>query len=197
MTDENFNWQQIHQRVNAALAKVEQGYDHSPAEVERILKDRARALALQTVITDTQECLELLEFELADDRYAVETRCTREVYPLDNLTPLPCTPEFVTGIVNIRGEIISVIDIKRFFGITKKGISHLNKVIVLESDTMTFGILADDIIGVRHVSTLELQSSRQGPTGIDGSYLQGITNTGLAILNAEALLEDKNIVVQS
>lgn len=81
----------------------------------QILRDRAHLLARppeQAATADTQ--LEVLEFRLAQERYAVETRHVREVCPLKDLTPLPCTPPFVLGVVNVRGCILPVLDLKIF-----------------------------------------------------------------------------------
>ena len=191
-----FNWQQIQQRVDAAFADIERGIKLPPAQIRRILKARAKALAEVPDSTDATEFIEIVEFQLAHEHYAVETRYVREVYPLDNLTWLPGTPDFVMGVINIRGEILSVVDIKNFFGLPEKGITHLDKVIILESGGMVFGILADHLDGVRRLPITEMGSSRQSPAGIDSSYIQGITTSGLAILDAKALLADEKIIVQ-
>jgi purine-binding chemotaxis protein CheW len=58
--------------------------------------------------------LEVVEFLLAQERYGIATRCVREVLPLVELTPLPGVPPFVLGIANVRGQIVSVLDLKRF-----------------------------------------------------------------------------------
>jgi purine-binding chemotaxis protein CheW len=138
----------------------------------------------------------VVEFVLAEERYAIESRHVRDVYPLEQLTPVPCTPAFVLGIVNLHGEILSVIDIKKFFGLPDRGLTDLNKVIVLESDSMRFGILADLIVGVHPISVADIQPSLPTLTGIREEYLRGVTPERTVILDAEALLADKNIVVQ-
>jgi purine-binding chemotaxis protein CheW len=61
------------------------------------------------------EYIEVVEFLLAHEKYGIESKCVREVYPLKELTPVPCTPSFVRSIINVRGKILSVIDIKKFF----------------------------------------------------------------------------------
>ncbi len=81
--------------------------------VNRILRERAVHLARPTGSSTPQGALlELLEFRLASERYAVETRYVSEVHPLRDLTPLPGTPPFVRGIVNLRGRILPVYDLK-------------------------------------------------------------------------------------
>lgn len=119
----------------------------------------------------------------------------REVYPLEELTPLPCTPPFVLGIVNLRGEILSVIDIKKFFDLPEKGLTDLNKVIVLEFEDMAFGIVADAISGVRRISRAAIQPSLPTLTGIREDYLQGVTAERVVVLDAEKLLNDEKLIV--
>src|SRR5690606_19205597 len=193
-----FDWQQTKQRVTEAFAAIDSIEQTSAADVKAILKMRAQALAAPLPVrTETDNAtIEILEFELAQEHYAVETRYVREACPLDNLTTLPGTPDFVKGVVNLRGEIISVVDIKRFFGLPEKGITHLNKLIVLESGSMAFAILADSLIGVRQLSLAQLQSAQKSSSGINARYIQGITASGLAVLDVNALLTDEKIIVQ-
>ena len=95
---------------------VKQSFAQTSKEKKTILKARAKALALEPEREKRKgEYLEVVEFLLAYETYAIETAYVREVYPLKELTVLPCTPPFVLGIINVRGQILSVIDIKKFF----------------------------------------------------------------------------------
>lgn len=191
------DWREVERRMEAARAAIEQAWAPSPGETQRILKARALALARKPEPAQIAgERTEVVEFLLAHERYAIESQYVREVYPLENLTPLPCTPAFVLGIVNLRGEILSVIDIKKFFELPEKGLTDLNKVIVLQSGSMLFGILADAILGVRSIALLEIQSSLPTLTGIREDYLTGVTKERVAILDAAKLLSDRKLVVQ-
>ena len=191
------DWREVERRLDAARAAVERVWAPTREETQRILKARAAALARQPGQAQAAgEHVEVVEFVLAYENYAVETRCVREVYPLENLTPLPCTPAFVLGIVNLRGEILSVIDIKKFFELPEKGLTDLNKVIVLQSGNMLFGILADAVIGVRRIPLAGIQPSLPTLTGVREAYLKGVTAERTVILDAEKLLADERIVVQ-
>lgn len=190
------DWHEVKQRLEKARIATEQVTSPDPETTKRILKARAQALGQELAPTqriDTQ--LEVLEFVLAEERYAVESRHVRDVYPLEQLTPLPCTPAFVLGIVSLRGEILSLIDIKKFFDLPDKGLTDLNKIIVLESGSMRFGILADLIVGVHAVPVADIQPSLPTLTGIREEYLKGVTPARLVILDAQALLADQSIVV--
>ena len=190
------DWRDVHSRLETSRAAIERGGSPGPEETKQILKRRAQALAREPqAAREREDTIEVIEFVLAYEKYAVESSFVREVYPLKELTPLPCTPGHVLGIINVRGQILSVIDIKRFFDLPQKGLSDLNKVIILRSESMEFGILADLITGTRRVSAGELQASLPTLTGIREEYLKGVTADRMVILDAGKLLADRKIVV--
>ena len=166
-----------------------------PEARSNILKARAQALAQEPESATETEHIEIVVFLLAYETYGIETAYVREVYPLKDLTPLPCTPPFVMGIINVRGQVLSVIDVKKFFELPEQGLIDLNKVIILSDKVMEFGILADAIVGVRNIPLEEIQPSLPTLTGIREVYLRGITTERLVILDAAKLLTDSNIVV--
>ena len=97
--------------------------------------------------------------------------------------------------VNVRGEIVSVIDLKKFFDLPEKGLTDLNKVVIVHDDEMTFGILADEILGVRLVPGDAIQPSLPTLTGIRGEYLKGITGERTIILDGNRILTDRRLIV--
>jgi purine-binding chemotaxis protein CheW len=190
------DWADVHRRLDLVRDVIERQGAPGPEDTRRILKQRAEALA-QAPPDDAAfaQRFDVVEFVLAREIYGVESAYVREIHPLSDLTPLPCTPAFVAGIVNVRGEIVSVVDIKRFFGLARSGLTDLNKVIVLRSGAMTFGILADAILGVRSVAAVDLQPPPATLTGVRQEFLRGITVDRLVVLDARKLLEDRNMVV--
>jgi purine-binding chemotaxis protein CheW len=162
---------------------------------QQILADRARALAAPPAAPDGGETIEVVEFLLSRERYAFESRWVRSIHPLRRFTVLPCTPSHVLGIVNLRGHVVAVIDIRRFFGLPRRGLADLDKVIVLEGGGMEFGVLADVVPGVRTVRRAALQTAIPTFTGIRQAYLLGVTQDGLAVLDAERLLRDEQLMV--
>lgn len=170
---------------------------HAMPDAAQILHARAQALARPLEEAPVAEAwTEILEFRLAQERYAVETQRVREVYPLKDLTPLPCTPAFVLGIVNVRGQILPVLDIKQFFELPQKGLSDLHRIIIVGSHGFELGLLADEIVGVRSIPVHSLQPSLPTLTGIRGDYLKGVTAEGLVVLDLARILADPKIVVR-
>jgi purine-binding chemotaxis protein CheW len=161
-----------------------------------ILRARAAALARPPARTAAAATLlEVLEFRLARERYALETRHVREVYPLKDLTPLPCTPPFVLGIVNVRGRIVPVLDLKKFFDLPDYGITDLHRIILVESQDCELGLLADAVVSVGSIPADSLQSSLPTLTGIRREYLKGVTAERLVILDVARILADPKIIV--
>ena len=192
----NINWSEILQRVEKARESLERGVTPSMEEKGAILKARARVLARETEESGAaREFLDIIEFNLAAETYGIESAFVREVYPLKNFTPLPGTPPFVLGIVNVRGQILSVIDLKKFFNLPGKGLGQLNKVIIIRNDRMEFGILADAVLDARPIPLETIQAVPSIVTGIGAEYLKGVTSGRMIILDAEKILCDEKIIV--
>ena len=161
-----------------------------------ILRARAKALARPRESGAAANVpLELLEFRLAQECYALETRHVRGVIPLKDLTPLPCPPPFLLGFVNVRGRITPVIDIKKFFDLPDKGLTDLHRIILVRGNDLELGLLADVIVGVRSIPVDSLQPSLPTLTGIRADYLKGVTAERLVVLDLERILADPKIIV--
>lgn len=161
------------------------------------LRERAVAIARAPVSEDAAaESLEVVEFSLSGERYAVEVAYVSDVPLFTNCTPLPCAPAFVVGLVNFRGKIIHVIDLGRFFELPARGIVDLHHILVVRHGKVELGILADLITGMRRVPRNRLQASLPTLAGIGAEYLVGVTGDGLAVLDAARILSDQRQVVQ-
>lgn len=168
----------------------------SSENIRAILKARAKALSVEKREESfSEEFLEIIGFRLSTETYGIETAFVREVYPLKDFTILPGVPAFVVGIIAVRGQIISVIDLKKFFNLPGKGLGELNKVIIIKNDRMEFGILADVILGTQLIPVAAIQTSLPKISGIGGEYLKGVTIEHLIVLDAKRILEDEKIIV--
>ena len=165
-------------------------------EIRSLLKIRAVAMAKEPEQErETTGKLEIIEFTLASEVYGIESAFVREVYPLKDFTPLPGVPLYIFGIINVRGQILPVVNLKKFFNIPEKGLGELNKVIILRKGQIEFGILTDKVNGTKTIDMEEIQSVPLTLSGIGQEFLKGITKESQILLDAERLLSDKNIVV--
>jgi purine-binding chemotaxis protein CheW len=166
----------------------------SEEKMQATLLERARALAKSSDV-ETSEGMPLVVFSLANETYGIATDYVRDVQPLRQVTPVPCTPSFVVGVINIRGSIYSVIDIRSFFGVSQQEITAATKVIVVDTAELQVGILADDVSGAMSVPRDEINPPLAAQATIKEEYIEGVTNDMLIILNLEALMQDERIVI--
>ena len=166
----------------------------SADRVQGILQNRARALAKSTEV-ERGETMQMVVLCLANETYGIVTEYVAEVQPLTHLSPVPCTPAFVKGVINIRGAIYSVIDIRGFFDVGDRPITEMTKVILVGVAGMEVGILADDVKGAMNIPISDIKVSLATYSGAKEEYVEGVTADMLIILNLEALLSDERIIV--
>ncbi|OFY60500.1 MAG: hypothetical protein A2V46_04720 [Bacteroidetes bacterium RBG_19FT_COMBO_42_7] len=165
-------------------------------EIRTRLKNRAIAMAQEPEQKVTSSAsINIIAFALGSENYCIESAFVREVYPLKDFTPLPGVSSYIFGIINVRGQILPVVDLKKFFNLPERGLGELNKVIILCDDQMEFGILADMVHGTQEIELEDIRNVPSTVTGIGEEYLKGVTKESLIILNAKRLLCDKSIVV--
>ncbi len=193
----DLDWVGLHRRLDASQEALNRRLSPSHGEKQQILRARARSLAEsgKKEARSPDLLLEVVEFVLGPEHYGIESSHIREIYPLSEFTPLPCTPAFVLGLVNVRGQILSIIDIKKLFDLPEKGLTDLNKIIIVHARHMELGILADAILGVRSIVLEELHPALPTLTGIRADYLRGITKDPLVVLDVEKILSDEKLLV--
>ncbi len=163
----------------------------SVEKTKTILDERARALAKSTQV-QAGATLPFVVFSLANEAYGIATGDVREVQPLHDLTPVPCAPSFVAGVINVRGSIYSVLDIRSLVGAPAQRIGATASVILVDAADLQVGILADAVRGATRVAVNEIKPP---PAALKDGYIQGVTKDMLIILDLAALLRDARIIV--
>src|ERR1041385_7915101 len=113
------DWKEVHARLQRVRMILEDG-GVSPEEKDQILDSRAKMFAQESKDEGAQEGLGIHEFFFAYDKYGMEYSCVREIYPLKEFTSIPGLPAFVLGVINLRGQILSVLDLKKFFELPER-----------------------------------------------------------------------------
>ncbi len=162
-----------------------------------ILRSRAQELAKPLEEGKGEGGTELVVFELCGERYAVASRVVREIRGLCGLTSLPGVPAFVMGIMNVRGEILSVVDLGTLLGLSPSPFKEAARVMVLSGAGMTFGIAVHALQGTLRLSLQELQQAPVTGDGFAQGVVRGVTSDGLIILDGEALLTEKALIVDA
>jgi purine-binding chemotaxis protein CheW len=154
--------------------------------LDEVLRRRAEQLSRLPLSPDAGDAVEVLACQMGDERYAVETRHLRAVQWASAATPVPCTPAFVVGIVSVRGEIVTLLDLATMIGLRAKPLLHADAavpVLLLGLAGMRAGLVVDEVIGVER---LKLDALRQAPSGRE--FVRGIGPRDTVLLDVEALL---------
>jgi purine-binding chemotaxis protein CheW len=148
---------------------------------KQILNQRARLLAQTKDTPSTEKSLMFVEFLLFPESYAIEASYVQEVFSLKELTPIPGTPEHIMGVINFRGSIISVLNLKILFGLKEQGLTEMNKVILLRKQQMEFGLISDAITGLVNIPASKISSPP--------------LNKGVILLDAARMLESNKLII--
>ncbi len=190
------DWPQAHARLARVQAAMEQALAPSAEAAHAIMEARARALARARPQAEAPaDLLELLVFGLGRERYAVETRFVREVTRLLDFTRVPGAPDPILGITALRGEMLALVDLRRFFSIAEHDLTDLSRLIVLGQAASELGIVVDSADTVERLPLARVLAPPELAGGIGRGYLRGVTADALIIIDAGALLADTRLVV--
>jgi purine-binding chemotaxis protein CheW len=167
----------------------------SPEEVARILQARAQTLAQVPPPSGEGTTVQVVLFTLGDEVYGIEAGYVENIYPLEGLTPIPCTPDFVVGVVNLRGRIFSVVDLRRFMGLPGITTDENTQVIATNVAGLEVALLANDVLSVGPLALDKLGPALPTATHIAAEFTRGVTPELAVLLNLEALMRDRRMIV--
>lgn len=160
--------------------------------IQQQLRQRAAQYAAPAQSADNhqQDAFSLLVFQLGDERYAVDVMAVSSVRSPGRVTRVPGTPRFFRGVVNVRGQIITVLDLRLFFGIVVDDETHPpRELVVVESNRLEIGLLADNVEGVQSIPKAQVDTAEHI------SYAFGVTTDRLVVLDIERLFEDDRLII--
>ena len=141
-----------------------------------------------------EEIDQLISFGVETENYGVNIQSVKEVIKIREITKLPKAPSFVKGVINLRGDVIPVIDFRDKFGLEQKGYSDITRVIVVEVDNRSIGIVVDRVSHVIRMSPEEITPPPPMIGGIAEEYLLGIGKKGedlIILIDIEKILSNK------
>lgn len=178
------------QNWNALLEQL--NWDDATRQ-ERVLQHRLRERAAQyaqpkAILQDADESERFtgVIFHLGDERYALDVRMVRGVRTIEYLTRVPATPPFYRGVVNVRGQILSALDLRIFFGLSST--STLHEMLIVQSNALSLAILTDRVDDVISIPRSEIE-------GVELRYAYGVTAARITVLDIEQILADERLIV--
>jgi len=130
---------------------------------------------------DTKRPLEVLEFVLAGGKYAIDIHVVREIVDMVPITPIPRAPRYITGVINLRGEITNIVNLNLQLNLPDLPITKDQKIVVFTADTIkgsNVGIVVDSVSSVTMVPAARLKPPAVTAEGGKRSYVRGIISTG-------------------
>jgi purine-binding chemotaxis protein CheW len=157
------------------------------AQYDLLLSIRAQQYAQPSRIRDAKsDHLTVLTFKLNFERYAIDVMPVRAIRPLSRITPVPSLPPFYRGVVNLRGQIITVLDLQRFFNL---GDTPAHELIIIQSNQLEIGLLTVHVEGVASIPIQAIEPIESI------RYASGVTPERLIILDIAALFEDERLII--
>jgi len=140
------------------------------------------------------EVLQWVTFQLEEETYGINVMQVREVLRYTEIAPVPGAPDYVLGIINLRGNVVTVIDTRSRFGLVEGEITDNTRIIVIESEHQVIGILVDSVAEVVYLRSSEIDTTPSVGTDESAKFIQGVSNRDgklLILVDLNKLLSDE------
>jgi purine-binding chemotaxis protein CheW len=118
--------------------------------------------------------LQVVAFCLGEEEYAIDIQQLKEVVKHVTITPLPHAAEFIEGVINLRGDVIPVVDLRKRFGIGEHHVDAKTRIIIVEISENLLGMVVDEVTEVLHFNGEQIQDPPQGMLGSSSDFIEGI-----------------------
>ncbi|RXJ72936.1 chemotaxis protein CheW [Veronia nyctiphanis] len=140
------------------------------------------------------EGLQWVTFHLEDETYGINVMQVKEVLRYTEIAPVPGAPEYVLGIINLRGQVVTVIDTRSRFGLSQGEVTENTRIIVIETESQVIGILVDSVAEVVELRASEVDTTPSVGTDESSKFILGVCNREsklLILVDLNKLLTDE------
>lgn len=158
-----------------------------------ILNKRAMLLAKEDrKKTEIKNGIVYVKFQVDDgEYYGISYQHIKDVNAKSSITKVPCLPDYISGVINHRGLMIPVVDIKKYFQLSGSDSKFDNNcIIIVETNTTTMGFLVDNVLGSYMYDPLMMDHQLSIKSNIKNDYIVGLNEGITAILNIEIIVSD-------
>ncbi len=134
---------------------------------------------------------EWVTFSLDNEKYGIPVMHVKEVLKMTEIAPVPGAPSFVLGIINLRGNVVTVIDTRKRFGLMPAETTDSTRIVIIEDDNETVGMLVDSVAEVADLRESEIEVAPNVGNDESSKYIHGVSNQGdelLILVDLEKLL---------
>ncbi|WP_064605409.1 chemotaxis protein CheW [Photobacterium sp. J15] len=140
------------------------------------------------------QVLQWVTFQLEDETYGINVMQVREVLRYSEIAPVPGAPDYVLGIINLRGNVVTVIDTRSRFGLMPGEITDNTRIVIIEAEKQVVGILVDSVAEVVYLRSSEIDTTPSVGTEESAKFIQGVSNRDgelLILVDLNKLLSDE------
>lgn len=144
---------------------------------------------------DTQQ---FLTFILHNEEYAIDILKVQEIKGMSKITPIPNSPAYVKGVMNLRGTVVPVMDLRRRFSMESVEADHFTVIIVVNVGKKVAGLVVDTVSDVLNFSMSDVEATPELAGGLDTSFITGLAKVEerlVTLLNIEKLLIKEDLTV--
>jgi len=120
------------------------------------------------------ELLQLVTFKVADEEFGLDILKVQEIIRIMDITRVPRAPAFVDGVINLRGKVIPIIDLRRRFGMERREHDQQTRIIVIELDRLIVGFVVDSVSEVLRIPASTVEAPPSIVAGVDAEYISGV-----------------------
>lgn len=142
---------------------------------------------------DIQNVSQIVSFRLANEEYGVDIMRVQEIILMGKITRMPEVPDFVCGLINLRGHVIPIVDLRRRFDLSAAEADEHTRIIVVNVGGQTIGMVVDAVNEVLRISSDQIEPPPSSIAGIDHTYINGLVKFDDKLL---ILLSIENILSQ-
>jgi len=142
---------------------------------------------------DNDEVLQWVTFKLDSETYGINVMQVQEVLRYSEIAPVPGAPSYVLGIINLRGNVVTVIDTRQRFGLEPADISDNTRIVIIEAEKQVIGILVDSVAEVVYLKNSEIDEAPNVGNDDSARFIQGVSNREgelLILVDLNQLLSD-------
>lgn len=189
------DWPNIFDKIDSVERMLEAATILSKDREDELLAERALLLAREQKQSEATQSDRLLAiaFLVGEQRFAIEVRHIVEIVGLQQIARVPGAPPFIAGIANVRGRVVTLIDLRRLFGDTREGIVDLKRAIVVADQQTQVGFLSEEIIGTVQYAKHTLQATQVG-AGWD-RFTRGMSEDLVMVLDTSAIINDPKVII--
>ncbi|MCL1864837.1 MAG: chemotaxis protein CheW [Spirochaetes bacterium] len=132
------------------------------------------SIETSTDSAQSSDVAQLVSFLIDETEYAVDILVVNEILRYPEITRLPNTPKFIRGVINLRGNVIPVVDVRLRFGFSKGSITDLTRIIVVDTGGKQIGLLVDNVYQVVRIPTANIDPPSEIITGVSEEFISGI-----------------------